>query len=63
MMDLKAAKARQERMVILMDNALLICKVRDKQVRNAKNTGRTLRGKKSPYKFKDLIKVNDLIWA
>lgn len=57
MLDLKAAKSRQERLVLLLEDALLICKVRDKQTRNAKTIGRTRGKRNAPYKFKDFILV------
>ncbi|KAI6645638.1 F-box/LRR-repeat protein 20-like [Oopsacas minuta] len=64
MLDLKAAKSRQERLIVLMDDALLICKVREKQVRNVRTLGRSAKGKRSaPYKFKDFIKLTELTFT
>ena len=54
MLDLKAARNRQERLVLLLDNALLICKVRPG--RTGMTIGRN-RKRNAPYKFKDLILV------
>eukprot|EP00800_Vazella_pourtalesii_P012388 TRINITY_DN291_c1_g1_i2.p1 TRINITY_DN291_c1_g1~~TRINITY_DN291_c1_g1_i2.p1 ORF type:complete len:736 (+),score=138.09 TRINITY_DN291_c1_g1_i2:186-2393(+) len=63
MLDLKAAKSRQERLVLLLEDALLICKVRDKQTRNAKTIGRTRGKRNAPYKFKDFILLKELTFT
>ena len=58
MLDLKAARSRQERLVLLLDKAMLICKVREKPKKGG-TTGKNMRSKRSaPYKFKDFIKVS-----
>ena len=57
MLDLKAARSRQERLVLLLDRAMLVCKVRDKPKKGG--TGKGLRAKRNaPYKFKDFIMVH-----